>query len=320
MILFVVGFVLLIKGADILVEGATALARSFQVSDLVIGMTIVAFGTSAPELVVNIMAGFSGKSDIATGNVLGSNVANILLVPGVAALIWPLTVKRSTWKVDLPLSMAVVGLLLLLALNFQPWIAIPEGNLLSRLDGIILLGAFASFLWWVFRSGKTEELLELDDLPDSMPTGKAVALVIVGLAGLTFGGDWIVDGAVEIARMLGMSEALIGLTIIAIGTSLPEVATSAMAAKKRNSDLALGNAIGSNIFNILLVLGVGTSITPLQMPGRAIQDGLLVLAASMIVWILVLFPQRLQIGRKRGVVLLICYVAYVTYLVLREST
>lgn len=314
--LFVLGFVLLIKGADWLIEGAVNLARRFQVSDLVIGMTVVAFGTSAPELVVNLIASFSGKSDLATGNILGSNVANILLVPGVAALIYPLAVKKKTARVDLPLSAISVVLLLLLALNFQfaDWKGM---HLLSQIDGGVLVLFFAGFLWYSFSSGDVHADEELADIhSDSLP--KSIFLVLLGLAGLAVGGDWIVQGAIEIARSFGMSEALIGLTIVAIGTSLPEVAASAMAAKKKNADLAMGNVIGSNLFNVLWVLGCSSLIRPLDMPGRAVVDGGLVVLASVFVFAVIVLPKKWQINLPKGVLLLVAYAGYITFLVLRE--
>lgn len=314
-VLFIIGFVLLIKGADYLIEGAASFAQRFGISNFVIGMTVVAFGTSAPELVVNIMAGLAGKSDLAVGNILGSNVANILLVPGIAALLFPLVVRRSIVKIDLPMSVVAAIILALLALDFA-WLNLYDENILSMFDGLVLIVLFFIFIGYSFKSGKIDTSEEIGELSTDSPL-KSGIFVIVGLLGLGIGGNWIVNGAVEIARIFGMSEALIGLTIVAIGTSLPEVAASAMAAKKHNADMAMGNVIGSNIFNILWVLGCSAIINPLGMPYRAMEDIGMVLIASLLVWVLILLPKKFTITKIKGVVCLLAYAGYLVFLVIR---
>lgn len=314
-VLFIIGFVLLIKGADYLIEGAASFAQRFGISNFVIGMTVVAFGTSAPELVVNIMAGLAGKSDLAVGNILGSNVANILLVPGIAALLFPIVVRRSIVKIDLPMSVVAAIILALLALDFA-WLNLYDENILSMFDGLVLIVLFFIFIGYSFKSGKIDTSEEIGELStDSLL--KSGIFVIVGLLGLGIGGNWIVNGAVEIARIFGMSEALIGLTIVAIGTSLPEVAASAMAAKKHNADMAMGNVIGSNIFNILWVLGCSAIINPLEMPYRAMEDIGMVLISSLLVWVLILLPKKFTITKMKGVVCLLAYAGYLVFLVIR---
>jgi cation:H+ antiporter len=313
-LMLIIGFVFLIKGADLLVEGSASIARRFGISDLVIGLTVVAFGTSAPELVVNLFASFKGNSDIAVGNILGSNVANILLVIGIAAVICPLAVKKRNALIELPISFAILILLLLLSTNFG--LLAFDAALLSRFDGFILILAFIGFLWYSFRGEGSANLT--DELPEELLTvKKATIYSIIGLTGLTLGGQFIVDGAVDIAKSLGMSEALIGLTIVAVGTSLPEIATSAMAAMRKNPDLAMGNAVGSNIFNVLWVLGCSATILPLPFGIGSLQDSLLTILATVFVFALLFLPQKFRLGRKRGMALILAYAVYIVWLVQR---
>ena len=257
--LFFIGFVFLIKGADLLVDGAGSLAKRLGVSDLIIGLTIVSFGTSAPELTVNIIASLKGASDVGIGNIIGSNIANILLILGVAAMIYPLKIKRElTWK-EIPLNFLAVFVLFLLAndvlLDGEPF------SILSRIDGLVLMSFFAIFLYYTAQLAFTEKT-GIEKGP-SRPLWLSLVMVLVGAIGLAYGGQWVVDGATTIARLLGLSESFIGLTIVAIGTSLPELATSAIAAYKHNTDIAVGNVVGSNIFNIFWVLGLSAVIRPL---------------------------------------------------------
>jgi cation:H+ antiporter len=321
-VFFVLGFFLLIKGADWLVEGAVFIAKRFKVSDLVIGMTIVAFGTSAPELVVNLLASFSGNPDIATGNVLGSNVANILLVVGIAALLSPMVVHPKIAKRDLPFSIAILVLLAGLAFNFSFGFLqnqqVQSPQILSRLDGIVLVLVFGFFIWYSFKKGEIQPEGTLENIKGSTP--KAVVKVLAGLGGLALGGDWIVAGAVQIAKNLGMSEALIGLTIVAVGTSLPEVAASVAAALKKNADLAMGNVIGSNIFNVLWVLGVSAVVNPISFPMRALQDTGLVVLASALVVVLLFMPAKYTLGRASGAIALLAYSGYIYFLILRDAS
>ena len=256
--LFIAGFYFLIKGADWLVTGASSIAKRLRVSDLMIGLTVVSFGTSAPELIVNLIASFQGSADLAIGNIVGSNISNVLLILGIAAIIYPLAVKRGTiWK-EIPFNLLAVFALWLLAND----VLINRGGLsvLTRTDGAILLLFFVIFLYYTFGIAKVEG--EGEDVKKHS-IWLSIMMMVAGGFGLAFGGKWIVDGAMFIARYFGMSESLIGLTIVAIGTSLPELAASAMAAWKHNADIAIGNIIGSNVFNVFWILGLSALIKPI---------------------------------------------------------
>lgn len=313
-ILFVLGFVVLIKGADLLVDGSSSLASRFGVSPMVIGLTIVAFGTSAPELVVNLMASLSGNTDIAIGNVVGSNIANILLILGAAAVVYPLTVKRSTvWK-EIPF--ALLASVMLFVFANDALIDGASGSMLGRVDGLAFLGFFVIFLYYIIGLAKSAPV-EAGDEVATMPTAKAVGGVIIGIAGLVVGGKWIVDGAIALASGFGVSETLIGLTIVAIGTSLPEMATSVVAAYKRNVDIAVGNVIGSNIFNIFWILGVSALINPLPFAEQLNLDLFVVIAATLALFVSVFVGKKHVIERWQGVVFVLLYIFYVLYLIMR---
>ncbi|HSP83196.1 MAG TPA: calcium/sodium antiporter [Gillisia sp.] len=256
-ILFAVGLFLLIKGADWLVNGASIVAKKHQISDLAIGLTIVAFGTSAPELVVNIAASIEDHQDIVFANIIGSNNFNLLFILGVAGLISPLLVQSSTLFKEIPISLAAGVIVLFLANSF-----IFQGEILNRLDGILLLILFLVFLWYVYTQLKKEPVLE-EVKANNLPSWKIWSLIIIGLIALIAGGKMVVNGAVFMATSFGVSEKLIGLTVIAAGTSLPELATSVIAALKRKSDIAIGNVIGSNIFNIFFILGISATVRPI---------------------------------------------------------
>ena len=259
-LLFLLGFPLLVKGADLLVDGAASIARRFDVSEFAIGMTIVAFGTSTPELFVTMIAGFEGNPDIAVGNVVGSNIANTLLILGVAALVSPLAVSRGmVWR-EMPFGLlASCGLLLVAGDTYLDGAA---QGVVGRADGLLLLSFFSIFIYYSASTAQRVKGMEELSPARGRSLARALALVAAGLAGLVLGGKWIVDGAVAMARTFGMSEALVGLTVVAVGTSLPELATSVVAARKGNADLALGNVLGSNIFNIYFVLGVDRRRAP----------------------------------------------------------
>lgn len=313
-ILFFIGFAVLIKGADLLVEGASSLAARLGVSALVIGLTIVAFGTSAPELIVNLLASYSGNTDIAIGNILGSNIANILLILGVSAVVYPLTVKRSTiWK-EIPFALLAV-----VVLWFMVSDQVIDGagqNILSRIDGLILISFFIIFLYYVFGIAKqggenTEEKIVV------LPTYKSLGMIALGLVGLVVGGKWIVDGAVTIATSFGLSEALVGLTVVAVGTSLPELATSIVAAYKRNVDIAIGNVVGSNIFNIFWILGVSAIINPLPFAAALVSDVAMAVVATILLFAVLFVGQRHTVDRWQGWFFVAVYIAYVAYLVAR---
>ena len=314
-ILLVAGFVLLIKGAGFLVEGASSIARRYNVSDLVIGLTVVAFGTSTPELFVNIIASVKGNTGIAIGNVLGSNISNILLILGVSALICPLTVGPGTvWK-EIPLSLLAVVVLAIVAndhlLDHRGFSEI------SRTDGLVFLSFFAIFMY--YSVGIAKKIEGMDDHVPAQEHGmlKSTLLLFGGLIGLALGGQWIVDGAVTMASKFGMSQSLVGLTIVAVGTSLPELATSATAAYKKNVEIAVGNVVGSNIFNIFFVLGISATIKPL--PFQAVNNldiGAVVLASALLFGSMFTGKKK-SLDKWEGVTLLFIYAGYIGYLVIR---
>lgn len=316
-ILFVIGFVLLIKGADWLVAGSASIAKKYNVSDLVIGLTIVSMGTSMPELIVNILASAEGASEIAIGNIVGSNIANILLILGVAAFIFPLKIKESTVFSEIPYSIIA---LLLVAFAANAPIFNPDYQLMiSRLDGLAFLFFFGLFMVYIIKLAREGRADMVEDAPDEiLPMGKSIIFVVVGMVGLFLGGKWVVDGAVAIAGEFGLSENLIGLTIVAIGTSLPELVTSAMAAYKKNTDIAIANVIGSNIFNLLWVLGLSAVISPMEYDPSINADILVLLVAScLIIFSLITGRAKMQIGKPTGILFLACYAGYIAFVVMR---
>ncbi len=313
-ILFAVGFVLLLKGASWLVDGASSLAKKLGISSLVVGLTVVALGTSAPELVVNIFASIRGSADLAIGNVLGSNIFNILVILGVSAVIYPLLVQRSTiWK-EIPLSLLAAIMVWVLASD-----AFLDGDGafsgLTRIDGIVLLAFFVIFLYYTASIAKAPEAKGMRIKEFGIP--QSFLFILMGFAGLVVGGTWIVDGAVEIARALGASETLIGLTIVAAGTSLPELATSAVAARKKNADIAVGNIVGSNIFNIFFILGISAMINPLPFHIASNADIGMVILASVLLFVALFVGTRHLLERWQGALFVALYVAYVAFLIAR---
>ncbi|MBU0578322.1 calcium/sodium antiporter [Patescibacteria group bacterium] len=314
-ILFILGFVFLIKGADLLVDGSSAIAKRLGVSNLVIGLTVVSFGTSAPELLVNVIASLQGASDIGIGNILGSNIANIFLILGVSALIYPLLIKRNTtWK-EIPLNLLAAVVLFVMA-NDMLLDKMPN-SILTRTDGFILIMFFVIFIYYTYGLAKSEK--NGMGQYNHKPWAKAILMTIVGVIGLAFGGKWVVDGAVEIASMFGLSEVLIGLTIVAVGTSLPELATSAVAAYKRNTDIAVGNIVGSNIFNIFWVLGLSAMIKPMHFAPMINTDILVFVVATILLFFFSFTGKKRKhcIQRYEGGIFLACYVAYIVFLVMR---
>lgn len=310
---FIIGFALLVKGADWLVDGSSAIAKRLGISDLVIGLTIVAFGTSTPELLVNLVASFKGNSEIAIGNILGSNIANILLILGVSALIYPLEIKKSTtWK-EIPMNLLAAAVLFFMANDVL--IDKMPASFLSRIDGLILLSFFLIFLVYTVGLAKAEHESEEGVKKHSIPI--ALLMTFGGLIALTFGGKWVVDGAVALARLWGISESLIGLTIVAVGTSLPELATSAMAAYKHKSDIAIGNIVGSNLFNIFWILGISAFIRPLPINTSTNFDMAVCFGATLLLFIFCFTPKRGRLARHEGAIFLVCYIAYVAYLIMR---
>lgn len=307
-----VGLLLLVKGADWLVDGASSLATRLGVAPIVIGLTIVAFGTSMPELVVNLFASWSGNTDIAIGNVVGSNIVNILLILGIAGCICPLAVKSNTvWK-EVPMALLAAALV---------WVMANDGVLagngpdrLDRIDGIALLAFFIIFLYYTFGISKVES--GSAETVEKLPVGRSWLLVLGGITALAVGGKFSVDGAVIIAQGLGVSERIIGLTIVAIGTSLPELLTSAVAAYKKNADIAVGNVVGSNIFNVFWILGLSASIRPLPFMPQNGFDVLVAVGATFLLFIAMFVGKRHMLERWQAATFIMLYVAYLTSLVL----
>jgi len=313
--LFILGFLPLVKGADFLVDGGSALAKRLNVPTLVIGLTIVAFGTSMPELIVNLFASASGNADIAIGNIVGSNIFNVLAILGVSALVKPLTVKSSTTWVEIPMTLLAAVVVAVLA-NDMLWGGSSIGqSVLSRGDGIIFLLFFAVFMAYIISlsiKGEFDEGLEIRD----WGTTKSVVFVIIGLALLVLGGKIIVESAVQAARTFGVTERVIGLTIVSIGTSLPELATSVVAARKGNTDIAVGNIVGSNIFNVFFILGISAVINPIPMNPASNFDIVINIATTLLLMFFVFFPKGRSISRLEGSIFVACYAAYTAVLLL----
>ncbi|MCR5053211.1 MAG: calcium/sodium antiporter [Lachnospiraceae bacterium] len=318
--LLIIGFVLLIKGADFFVDGASSVAKKLKVPSLIIGMTIVAMGTSLPELSVSVTAGLSGKNALAISNVIGSNIFNLMVVLGAAALIAPLNVEKTVLKKDYPFS--VICAVLLLGLGFHRME-------LGRIDGAIFLVIFLGFLVEEVRSAlsarkkalaadasakeageapKEEEIKEI-----SMPL--SILFIVGGAVAVKFGGDFVVNGAVTIATFFGLSENLIGLTIVALGTSLPELVTSVVAAKKGELEMAIGNVVGSNVFNILMILGVASVLSPIPFIMENVIDIAVLLGFSLLTWLFCI--TRKKIDKAEGGIMLLCYIAYLVYICMR---
>lgn len=307
------GFFLLIKGADWLVGGASVLAKRFGVSDLVIGLTVVAFGTSTPELLVTVIASVQGQGQIAVGNVLGSNIANILLILGVAALIYPLQVMRNTVRKEIPFSALAAGGILLLGADHFWSMGVPQT--LSRWDGAIFLGCFIAFLLYMVRMGQADAAAASDS---SMTAGgHAGVRIALGLVALCGGGYLVVKAAVSLAQSLGVSETLIGLTIVAVGTSLPELATSAVAAMKKNADIAVGNVVGSNIFNIFLILGFSALLKPVPYQPVYTFDVMVTILASALLLLFMWTGRRMRVDRWEGALFLMGYAGYLFFIIQR---
>lgn len=310
-LMIVLGFVALVKGADWLVDGASAIAKRSGVSDLVIGLTVVAFGTSMPEFVVNMVSVVEGTTDLALTNILGSNIINTFVILGLTALVYPIASQKRSRDFDIPLSI-IAGVLVILFVAIQ----LPFGETergVGRIGGVVLLLFFCYFLYNTFRHAKDHpEDAETEEIK-LIPVRRAVALILGGFVGLVVGGELIVKSAVDIATRCGVSEAIIGLTIVALGTSLPELATSVIAATKHNSDIALGNVVGSNIFNVFFVLAVSATVRPLPAYDGIELDAVMAALGSIIVWMAVKTNRGRKIQRWAGALLLIIYGAYLAY-------
>ena len=314
-VILIIGFFFLIKGADLFVDGAASIARKFNIPSMVIGLTIVAMGTSAPEAAVSITSSLAGQNDMSVANVVGSNFFNILMVLGVSAIIAKLPVQKNTIKKDTPFLLIVSVLLLIFAFDKN----------ISRIEGIIFLVIFVYFLYTTVKSAKnTKESTSLSDneiavsdnaIPTDTPMFKTIILSLIGIAGIIFGGDMVVDSATSIATMFGMSANLVGLTIVAVGTSLPEFVTSIVAIKKGETEIAIGNVIGSNVFNILLVLGLATAIFPIAISTFALIDIIFMVAITILLYLFMKKDNCLV--KKHGFIFIILYIAYMTYTIIR---
>ena len=308
-LLLVIGFVILVLGADWLVDGATGLARRYHVPDIVIGLTIVAFGTSLPEFCVNLISTIKGSTELAITNVLGSNIINACVVLGMSALIWPVASRDRSRHFDIPLSVLAGASVLILAL-----VGMPDGrgeHGITRLGGIILLLILCFYMYYNMRHlDRTEEA---HGTGRPMPLWKSLGLIVLGLVGLALGAELIVDKATILATQWGIPQSVIGVTIVALGTSLPELATSVVAALKHNSDLALGNVVGSNIFNVFLVLGVSATIRPLPVYDGFVIDALMTTLSCFFIWICTQ-GRKHTVPRWGGAVLIVMYGAYLAHL------
>ena len=312
-IFLIIGFVFLIKGADLFVEGAASIAKKFNVPAMVIGLTVVAMGTSAPEAAVSITSSLAGQNDMSVANVVGSNFFNILVVLGVSSIIATLPVEKNTIKKDTPFLLIVSGLLLLFGINLR----------ISRVEGLIFLGLFIYFLINTVKNAKNNALdaeeeaaitAEVENIVEfSIP--KTILLSVIGIAGIILGGDMVVDSATKIATTLGMSANLVGLTIVAVGTSLPEFVTSIVAIRKGETEIAIGNIIGSNIFNILLIIGLASTITPLTISRFSLID---IIFMTIITVLLYLFIKKSNsLTKIHGYIFILLYIGYMTYTMMR---
>ncbi len=328
---FVVGLLVILKGADWLTDGATFIARRFNISTMVIGLTIVAFGTSTPELVVSLLSAVEGESEIAIGNVVGSNIFNSLAIMGVTALIAPIAVKMNTIRYDIPLCILISLVLFIMASD--TFIDGGTADCITRSEGIILLSFFAIFMVYSFAIARSDEKTdkariaraeaagkpiekEKEEQTEVAPMWKSVMFILIGLGCLVFGGEWLVGGASGMASMLGISESVIALTIVGAGTSAPELVTSIVAARKGDTDMAMGNVVGSNLFNIVAILGITSLICPLSLGTMTIVDFGVLLFSAVALWLCCRFGKRLHIiTRFEGFLLVMCMVAYYVYLI-----
>ena len=318
-ILLLVGFGILIKGADFLVNGASSLATKFNISNLAIGLTVVAFGTSMPELIVSLIAALDGKADAAFGNVIGSNNFNLLFILGVCGLISPLVVHKNSVKYEVPLSLLAALVLFVIVNDTMLFGALPDENWMSRMDAFILLGFFGLFMFYIYRTMKTASESDGGEQIKIYTSTIATSLVGLGLVMLIGGGKLVVDNAVEIATHYGLSEKIIGLTILAIGTSLPELATSAVAAYRKNTDIAIGNVIGSNIFNIFFILGVTGLVSPLKFQAAMNFDLYVLMIGTVALMIFMFTLNTRKLDRWEAFLMLVAYFAYTIFLIGMEQ-
>lgn len=314
-LLLIGGLLLVLLGANGLTDGAASIAKHFRIPSIVIGLTIVAFGTSAPELTVSVSSALKGSADIAIGNVVGSNIFNTLMIVGCTALFAPIVVTRNTLQMEIPLC--ILSSLALLVCANDMFLDGSNNNVISITDGLILLCFFVVFLRYTFTlvSHNPKEKEEETEEIRQLPMWKSIVFILGGLGALIAGGSFFVDGASGIARSLGVSESVIGLTLVAGGTSLPELATSIVAALKKNPEIAIGNVIGSNLFNIFFVLGCSATITPLHLTGIGNLDLLVLVGSSILLWLFGIFFGKRTITRVEGSILIFCYIAYTGVLI-----
>ncbi len=317
-LLFVAGFFLLIKGADLLVDGASSVAKKLRISNIVIGLTIVAFGTSAPEFIVNVFAAANGSTELAIGNILGSNIANILLILGISAMIYPLVAKRATVLKEIPF--ALLATLMIGVVANDVFLDGAASSAISRVDGLVFIAFFIIFLYYTFGIAKVgkEDIGNAEDIKH-YGYGRSVLYVVLGLTGLVVGGKWIVDGAIAAAEAFHVSQSLIGLTVVAVGTSLPELATSAVAAYKKHADIAIGNVVGSNIFNVFWILGFSAMLRPLPFQSASNIDVAVAVIASLILFVSMYIGKKHLLERWQGACMVTMYVVYIGFLILSQS-
>lgn len=321
-LLLIIGFFLLIKGADFFVDGSSSVAKILKVPSIVIGLTIVAFGTSMPEASVSVTAALQGKNELAVSNVIGSNIFNLLVVLGASALVRPIQVRWSILKREFPFSILITVILLLMMTGFR-FGGILSGNkeyTLSRMSGIILLVLFVGFVVSaVIDALRSRKMIQAVGEPEEeyevLTPVRSAVYVVIGIAGIIIGGNFVVDSASAIAASFGLSQTFIGLSIVALGTSLPELVTSMVAAKKGENDLALGNVVGSNIFNILLILGMSASITPITISALAVRDTIILIVASFLVYICAV--SRKGLSKLEGLMFLLFYAGFFAYILVR---
>lgn len=315
--ILVAGFAFLVKGADFFVDGASSIAKALKIPAVVIGLTIVSFGTSLPELAVSVTSAIENAEGIAIGNVIGSNIVNLMLVAGCAAAISPMKMEKSLMKKDFPFSILITAALFVMLADkfFSPG---AQQNIISRADGIILLLFFVIFMYSTVSyslSGQNAESEQTEKPEEKSPLAKSILATILGLAGVIIGGQMVVKSATFIAKAAGMSDTLIGLTVVAFGTSLPELVTSVIAARKGENEIAMGNVIGSNIFNILFILGVSAAIRPLNVDPACIYDTIILIFLSALVWLMA--RPKFQLGRASGIIMILLYAAYDIFVFLR---
>lgn len=317
-LLLLVGFAILIKGADFLVNGASSVAKQKGISNLAIGLTVVALGTSMPEMIVSLFSAIDGRPDASFGNVIGSNNFNLLLILGLSGVITPLVVQRNTIKYEVPLSL-LAAVILFVMVNDALWggvsLADSPGGLLSRIDSLILLALFGVFLTYIYRTMRNAPEIEEGEPIKIYSTPLSIGFILAGLVMLVGGGKLVIDNAVAIAEELGMSEKLIGLTILAVGTSLPELATSLVAAYRKNTDIAIGNVVGSNIFNILLILGITGTVFPINYSASLNFDLMVFMASTVMLMIFMFTLNARKLDRWEALIMVAAYVMYTSYLI-----